>query len=327
MCKHKDNKPLITILMAVYNPRMDWLKEQLHSLNMQTYPNLRLHIRDDCSTSVSFTSINELVTQCITSFPFTIVQNETNIGSNRTFEQLTAEADGDYFAYCDQDDIWMPDKLAILQNTIEKEKALLVCSDMNIIDSKGNIIADSITKVRRHHVFLTGEHLAPQMLTKNFVTGCTMLIGDETAKEAIPFCPYMVHDHYLAFFAALRGKIISIPEKLVKYRIHDHNQTPVMAGVFSKETYLHRRIELLISRLVWLQSRFSNYQDVSSTIRDSLIWAKARRDLFRGIPGARKTVMRYRYLGPSVSLFEIVMSSLPERMFMLFIRMAQNNKI
>ena len=35
-------KPLIAILMAVYEPRMDWLREQLLSLEGQTYPNLRL---------------------------------------------------------------------------------------------------------------------------------------------------------------------------------------------------------------------------------------------------------------------------------------------
>lgn len=42
-------KPLISILMAVYEPRLDWLREQLDSLNAQTYPNLRLYVRDDCS--------------------------------------------------------------------------------------------------------------------------------------------------------------------------------------------------------------------------------------------------------------------------------------
>ena len=38
------DKPLISILMAVYEPRMDWLRQQLVSLNEQTYPNLRLYM-------------------------------------------------------------------------------------------------------------------------------------------------------------------------------------------------------------------------------------------------------------------------------------------
>ena len=45
--------PLISILMAVYEPRLDWLAEQLRSIRDQTYPNLRLYIVDDGSAGVS----------------------------------------------------------------------------------------------------------------------------------------------------------------------------------------------------------------------------------------------------------------------------------
>ena len=46
------DKPRIAILMAVYEPQMDWLREQLKSLERQTYPNLHLYIRDDGSSTV-----------------------------------------------------------------------------------------------------------------------------------------------------------------------------------------------------------------------------------------------------------------------------------
>ena len=75
---------------------------------------------------------------------------------------------------------------------------------MAIIDENGNQTADSITKVRRHHVFRSGEGLAPKLLISNFVTGCTTLIDANAAREAVPFCPYMVHDHYLAVWCATR---------------------------------------------------------------------------------------------------------------------------
>ena len=58
-------KPRIAILMAVYEPRMDWLREQLLSLNAQTYPNLMLYIRDDCSPTVPFEEIQSCVQDCI----------------------------------------------------------------------------------------------------------------------------------------------------------------------------------------------------------------------------------------------------------------------
>ena len=121
------DKPLISILMAVYEPNIKWLREQLVSLNEQTYPNLRLYIRDDCSPTVSFEEIQSCVQDCISAFPVILQRNEKNLGSNLTFERLTQEADGKYFAYCDQDDIWLPEKLEILEKEISNDRALLAC--------------------------------------------------------------------------------------------------------------------------------------------------------------------------------------------------------
>ena len=60
-------KPRIAILMAVYEPRMDWLREQLLSLDAQIYPNLMLYVRDDCSPTVPFEEIQACVQDCISS--------------------------------------------------------------------------------------------------------------------------------------------------------------------------------------------------------------------------------------------------------------------
>ena len=70
------DKPLITIVMAVYEPNMQWLKEQLLSLEAQTYPNLELIIRDDCSPTVPFEQIRQCASECIRSFPYEISRNE-----------------------------------------------------------------------------------------------------------------------------------------------------------------------------------------------------------------------------------------------------------
>ena len=50
-------KPLISILLAVYNPNMEWLQKQLYSIEQQDYPNLELHVIDDCSEEISFGKI------------------------------------------------------------------------------------------------------------------------------------------------------------------------------------------------------------------------------------------------------------------------------
>ncbi len=325
--KDRPGTPRIAILMAVYEPRMDWLEAQLRSLDAQTYPNLRLYIRDDCSPTVSFEAIAACVEDCIHAFPFELRRNEKNLGSNGTFERLTLEAEGDCFAYCDQDDIWLPEKLERLQAAMAAEGALLVCSDMFIIDGEGRQTADSITKVRRHHVFKSGEGLAPQMLISNFVTGCTMLVDASAAREAAPFCPYMVHDHYLGLWCAAKGKVLSLPDRLIRYRVHGGNQTPVMAGVTDKESYVDVRISRWIERLVWLRARFAGSGALSGAIEGALEWTKAREGCFEGRTGSRRTVWRLRRLSPATSTFEIAMAGAPDSVFMVFVNLLKRNMI
>lgn len=320
-------KPLISILMAVYEPRVDWLREQLASLDAQTYPNLRLYIRDDCSPTFSLEALNECARSIIHSFPFELRRNEENLGSNGTFERLTEEAEGVYFAYCDQDDVWLPEKLETLQEVIEREKALLVCSDMLIIDENGNQTADSITKVRRHHVFKSGEGIAPQMLVSNFVTGCAMLIRADTAKEAVPFCPYMVHDHYLALYSATKGRIVSIPSTLIKYRIHSGNQTLMMAGVSDKKSYYQQRIAMLLCRMNWLEQVFREDEALHREILNAIQWVEARDANFKGKKDAKRVLLKNWRFSPWTSLFEAIAVMWPERLFMFIIEIKRRNII
>lgn len=319
-------KPLISILMAVYEPRLDWLRQQLESLESQTYPNLKLYIRDDCSPAVPFGEIGKCLADCIRSFPYEFSRNEENLGSNGTFERLTRDAEGEYFAYCDQDDVWLPEKLAVLQEELEGSGALLACSDMYIIDGEGRQAADSITKVRRRHKFRSGKGLAPGLLISNFATGCTMLIRAQTAKEAVSFCPYMIHDHYMALFAAAKGEILSLSRPLTCYRIHGANQTSLMAGVTDKESYIEVRVRALRRRLEWLQERLPGQDGVlRQEIRDRLEWVRARERYLTGRGGA-KTIWKYRRFNLWVSLFELTVPYLPKPFFSYIIDLARHNK-
>lgn len=308
-------KPLISILMAVYEPRMDWLKEQLDSLEAQTYPNLRLYIRDDCSPTVSFEEIKNCVRRCIQSFSYEICRNEENLGSNLTFERLTREAEGEYFAYCDQDDVWLPEKLEVLQRELEDSGALLVCSDMFIIDGKGRQVADSITKIRPRHRFHSGSGLAEGLLISNFVTGCTMLVRTEAAKAAVPFCPHMVHDHYIALYCAAAGEIISHPAPLIRYRIHGNNQSGLLAGVNDKASYEKLRIGVPLEKFRWLECQFPFREPLREEIVQRRGWMQARlRNWHR--KGGWMTVWKHRRFGPMTAVFELAAPWLPERLFL-----------
>lgn len=322
----ENSKPLISILMAVYEPRMDWLREQLASLEAQTYPNLRLYIRDDCSRTVPFAEIEKLVKASIHSFPCEIRRNEENMGSNQTFARLTHEAEGVYFAYCDQDDVWLPEKLEVLQKELEISGALLACSDMYIINEKGEITSESMTKIRRHHRFSSGSGLAKGLLFRNFVTGCTMLVQAEEARAALPFCPYMVHDHYIALRCAERGVIQSIARPLIRYRIHSGNQTGLLTGVTDKKSYGQVRIRSMVERLQWLEENASWNTQTRQALSEGLIWLRARERNWSH-QGGKRLIWKYRRFDPLFSTFELFAAGLPERVFQLCIQMGKRNLV
>lgn len=318
--------PRIAIVMAVYEPRMDWLREQLMSLNTQTYPNLFLYIRDDCSPNVPISAIELLVRRCIVNFPWTIRKNEKNIGSRKTFERLTQEAEGAYIAYCDQDDIWKPEKLTVLQQEIERNGALLVCSDVEIIDGNGEKTADSITEIRRHHRFHSGRDLAEGLLLFNFAMGCTMLVSAQEAKAAVPFCPYMEHDHYLALWCASRGVVQSLPQRLIRYRVHGGNQTGLLAGVTDRDSYARMRIDEPLRRMEWLAAQFPCSETLRRAIEARRMWMQARQDNWNHRGGACG-VFAGRAFSPIPSLFELLFAHMPQPMIRAAIWCGKKNWI
>ena len=308
--------------MATYEPRLDWLKEQLCSLNNQDYPNLKLYICDDASKAVPLETIRSMAEECITRFPFELKQNETNLGSNATFETLTKEAGGTYFAYCDQDDIWLPEKLSTLVKELEKNSAQLVCSDMYVIDGEGNQLAESISKVHRRIRLLSGDDLAEGLLFHNFVTGCTMLLRAQDAKAFVPFCPYYVHDQYLAIRCADKGKIISISRPLIRYRIHGNNQTSTLSGVYNRASYEEKRILATKKRLVWLNDNTSMSSALSEIVKNGIVWAEARRRNWNH-KGGKMELWKYRSYAPAQSIFELIFGGIPDSLFQRIIVLMQ----
>ena len=209
--------------MAVYRPDPVWLREQLASLNTLEYSPIELLIWNDLPDDIKSDAVIE---QEITNFPYKIYHAKENLGSNSAFEKLTKIAGGDYLAYCDQDDIWHRDKLKKLAVAMKHEDATLVCSDMRVIDKNGNVIADGIREEHPRQIFDEGSGQLRTLLSRNFVTGCTMLVKSDMAKKAIPFLPYMVHDHWIALWNAIYGKIAVVHEALVDYRTNKTHPFP-----------------------------------------------------------------------------------------------------
>ena len=323
----REERPLISVLMAVYAPRMDWLRRQLESLETQTYPHLRLYICCDASPAEEFAAVEALAGECIRSFPVTVENAPENLGSNGVFAYLTARAEGEYFAYCDQDDEWLPEKLAVLRETMERERALLVCSDMSIIDGDGNEIARSITDIRRHHVFRSGDGLWDTLWYANFASGCALLVRADEARRALPFNPYMYYDHYLAFCCAVRGRVISLPEALLRHREHGGNQSSLLRGVTDRESYYRLRVEQKRQAVTWLAEHFLEPPELAALLSEGKAWMDARSAYARGDRSAGKTLWRSRRFGRRSAALELLLPYLPERVLRMTLSLARKNRI
>lgn len=96
----------VAVLLSSYNGEK-YIKSQIDSLLNQTYSNMKIYIRDDCSTDNTLSIIKSYSDDRIV-----IVESDKNIGYPGGFYELLRLCDKeDYYSFCDQDDVWNPEKV------------------------------------------------------------------------------------------------------------------------------------------------------------------------------------------------------------------------
>lgn len=295
------DKLKVSIVMAVYNPNFIWLVQQFTSLNEQTYDNLELYVMDDCSPKVNFDKLCDWVHQYVTNFPVNILQNDKNLGSNNTFSYLTGLVQGEYIAYCDQDDIWERDKIAVLVETIQREKSVLAYSDMSVIDGDGGIIAKTLKEIRPRIDFVSGTNLMKVYAFANCTAGCSMVVESDIAKRALPFIHDTVYDQWICLVASACGKISYVNRQLVKYRQHGENQTGILTGTVDKASYEKMRITPMVNRVTECKRRMEIPEEIVE-------FARVRQQ--KNLLG----IWKYRGLCKKDAMFELAMACTPNWM-------------
>ena len=100
------HKGLVSIIMPSYNTAA-FIAESIQSVLSQTYENWELLIVDDCSTDAT----DEVVAPFLCDSRIRYLQNESNCGAAVTRNRALREASGEWIAFLDSDDLWMPEKL------------------------------------------------------------------------------------------------------------------------------------------------------------------------------------------------------------------------
>lgn len=214
----------ICVVMATFNGER-YLPQMLDSLAAQKRP-ADLVIAVDDGSSDSTRAILESYQQKL---PLKIHACMSNQGHNAAFSkglELAAQEDGDYIALADQDDVWLPEKLAILEKKMEavhpdSDVPVLVFGDAQVVAKNLSPIANSWRKMAN---LPTSIPVLARLAGFNNITGCLSIFDKSLLNKILPIpANAMVHDAWIGIIAAKFGKILAIPDILIQYRLHDSN--------------------------------------------------------------------------------------------------------
>ena len=260
---------MIDILLATYNASQ-YLTQQINSIFSQsTINDWHLLIRDDNSQDSTLNIINEH--QHNISDKVCLINNESkNLGSVSNFSCLIQNSTSNYILFCDQDDIWLPNKIEItfkkmleMEQKYGKQTPILIHTDLQVVDRNLNLINPSFQKYQ--NLDPHPKKLLPRLLVQNFVTGCTMMIN-KPLKELITTIPpeAIMHDWWIALIAATMGKIAYIKEPTVLYRQHQNNT--IGANSWG---------------IKYILSKAQNVDKIKNTIQRTIIQAKKFREIYQ----------------------------------------------
>jgi glycosyltransferase involved in cell wall biosynthesis len=242
MPKKYQSQPHVAVLMATYNGA-NYLSAQIESVLGQRDVRVSLIIRDDRSSD----GTQDIAEQFERKYPDNVrLVRDGNLrcGVTRNFFSLLSQPlDADYYAFCDQDDVWQEEKL------ITAIKALrnipigprLYCSAVEYVDAHLNTLSVSTAHVQPAFENAIVENIAP---------GCTMVMDAELRRLIVRELPDhpTIHDWWTYLVATAFGNVTFDATPHILYRQHGGN---LVGGGFSFWNKWRKRIRLFASGNTW----------------------------------------------------------------------------
>lgn len=212
----------VSVAMATYNGAR-FLRDQLDSLYCQTRIPDEIVVCDDRSTDNTVDILKEYAKRG----NLTYYVNERNLGINGNFFKAISLCTGDYISICDQDDIWLPEKiercLAKIKDIENDDYAVVSCIKHDI-DAGGNYIVKKHTQSDKWGCAWT------LLSYEATCQGCSLIINKKLANYVVkkyndnPFdYRYLIYDAFIALTGAMIGKKYDLGSPLFSYRHHDKN--------------------------------------------------------------------------------------------------------
>ncbi len=209
----------VCVLLSTYNGET-YLREQLDSVLNQQGVEVIFFVRDDGSKDNTVNILKEYQEK-----GKIILNVGENLGFAKSYLWLNNNAPkADYYAFCDQDDVWESDKLLCATNKLEKldnTKPNLYYSALKVVDK--NL---KMTYPTSHEGFIppTDEYVFASSLMQNWVYGCTMVFNESLREYTNSYNQHLYcHDWTMYQIAAGMGKVIFDETTHILYRQHGTN--------------------------------------------------------------------------------------------------------
>ena len=208
---------MISVCMATYNGAK-YIQEQIDSILPQLHPDDELIISDDNSADTTREIVLSYGDPRIKLLHF--LQNKPSgvtkdrFVTNNFFHALS-HAKGDYIFLCDQDDIWLPNKITRCLETLQH--ADIVTHNCTVIDGHKTLLHDSFFELAH-----TKKGFWPSFLKMGTHLGCCMAFRRSVLKTILPMTT-VPHDTWICLLTELLYTTMLLPEPLVMYRRHSAN--------------------------------------------------------------------------------------------------------
>ncbi len=228
----KVGKLKVSVALCTYNGER-FLQEQLDSIANQTRLPDEVVVGDDASTDKTL----EILERWRDSVPFRvkIIARTKNLGFQQNFEMTAQECHGDILFFCDQDDIWFPEKIEKVMTIFEGSPEVdLVAHNTVVVDkNRRNLgLTEMILRSPKNVNTVTCmRFLCPVNKSYPIVAGCCLAVRMAFLKKCFPF--FLTHDLSIYSLARVGTKIITIYDPLMYYRFHDSNFS--LHGSWQKE--------------------------------------------------------------------------------------------
>lgn len=241
-------RPSISIALCTYNGTA-YLPAQWQSLLEQDLLPDEVVISDDQSTDGTVELIAELAAKA----PFTvrILDNPARLGSNRNFERALSACTGDLIYLCDQDDFWLPEKIATVTQYMVENPAIQVAfcdawvTDEHLKSKQGRmwevVRFNSVAQAR----WQSGEAMEV-LLDGNRMMGCASVIRKSFLSYVLPIPTDLpgdyIYDGWIALVAAANNQIAYINKPLQLYRTHVQQQVGVRPQEAPETVLVRKRV-------------------------------------------------------------------------------------